>query len=186
MKTHRFRISNKEKLVDEERRQRQPYEEVLARADVSPEEEWLDLGSGVGYFSIPLTRMVKRVFAVDAEKEMIETMIQRATEEELEHLVPIEAVFPPIPVEDGSVDHVLLVNVLHEVPDRDSLIEEICRVLRPNGRVTLVDFQKREDEFGPPIEERIAVDEAVQLFSRCRLRGEYLSNGYYQLEFTLK
>lgn len=185
MNTHRFRVENKEKLTDEERQKRQPYGEILDRADASPEEEWLDLGSGVGYFSLPLARRVKKVVAIDAEQEMIDAMLQRASDQELEHLVTVQAAFPPIPLEEGSVDHVLLVNVLHEIPDRCFLVEEVCRVLRAQGRITLVDFKKEEGEFGPPLEERISEEEAVQLFSRYQLRHKYLSEGYYQLEFSL-
>jgi ubiquinone/menaquinone biosynthesis C-methylase UbiE len=184
MSPHRFQASARRLLDDEDRRRRQPPEEVLDRMGTWPGDIWVDMGCGVGYFTRPLADRATRVIALDAQKEMIATLVSRATERQLERVCPVLADIPPLPLRDASVDGALMVNVLHEVEDKHLLVEEIHRVLRPRGRVSLVDFHKRPDSHGPPVEERVSPGEAAALFRRFREVGRWEMRSYYQMEMT--
>jgi len=68
---HRFDPRNKKKLVDEERQRVQPAEGIVQRANPSRDEVCADVGCGIGYVAIPLSRIVRQVIAIDSRKEML-------------------------------------------------------------------------------------------------------------------
>jgi len=177
---HRFPEDAKARLRDERRRQVQPAEELVARMAPRAEERVADLGSGTGYVTVPLARRVRMVVAVDAQRGMLETLRELAPG--ADNIVPVVAAVPPIPLADASMDRVVLVNVLHEVEPKDVLAKEVRRVLRPGGRLSIVDFPRRETSFGPPVEERIEPDEAAALFPSFTTKGRWELSEYYQLE----
>lgn len=172
----------KDRLDTAERRRRQAPEEVLGRLDIKPTETWADIGCGTGYFTLPLAAISGRVIAIDAQLEMVEALLLRTSEGGVSNIDPVLAAVPPIPLRDNSIDSVLLVNVLHEVKEKEILVREIHRVLRPGGRVVVVDFQKRPTPSGPPVEERISYQEAVALFSFFQPEMSWQLEEYYQVE----
>ncbi|MFP4546374.1 MAG: class I SAM-dependent methyltransferase [Methanomassiliicoccales archaeon] len=179
---HRFEAGKKEVLVDRDRQWRQPAGTILDRAKVAQGETWGDLGCGVGYFTLPLAARGASVIAVDAQEEMLRSLGQRLYPEIRARVFPVLSEMPPIAMRDGCLDRSIMVNVLHEVDDRDSLSREVSRVLRPGGRLTLVDFPRKQTPFGPPLSERIAPEEAIDIFRRMRVESRWDLCNYYQLE----
>lgn len=68
-----------------------------------------------------------------------------------------------IPLEDNSVDILLMANVFHEIEDKTSYLEEIKRVLKGGGAFFLLDWKKEDVNpvMGPPASERISAKEAL-------------------------
>jgi ubiquinone/menaquinone biosynthesis C-methylase UbiE len=82
------------------------------------------------------------------------------------------------------VDHVLAAFVYHEVSDQSKLMEESARVLRPSGRLTVVDFQKRISREGPPIWVRKSPGHVERTSSPWfRPYNRFETDLYYQLCF---
>jgi len=182
MSPHRFEVENKEHLKDEERHQRQPAQEILQRASPTLDEVCADLGCGNGYLTIPLALRSRVVLAVDAQKGMLQDLWQSAGEFERLKIVPVVAELPALPFAGACLDHVFLINVLHELEDRHALAEEVERVLRPGGKLTLVDFQRKKMDFGPPLEERIKEKEAPKFFSSMAVAQKWSFPTFYQYE----
>jgi ubiquinone/menaquinone biosynthesis C-methylase UbiE len=180
--SHVFDAGSKDYLVSERRMKRQPYQEILKRASSRKGELWADLGCGIGYFTIPLAEMGARVLALDGQREMVDTLVTRIPVDLRGSICPVVSRLPSIPLAEGTVDRMLMVNVLHEVPDTTTLVEEVIRVLRHGGTLTLVDYQKIHEEMGPPFEERIPPDEAVTLFASMEVEARWESELYYQIE----
>ncbi|NYT12742.1 MAG: class I SAM-dependent methyltransferase [Methanomassiliicoccales archaeon] len=181
---HRFEARSKSLLMDEDRRKRQSPESVLGRTDARSGQIWADLGCGVGYFTIPLARMGARVLAMDAQSEMLETLVSLAGSE-LNRICPLLANIPPLPLLDASVDRALMVNVLHEVADKELIASEIFRILKPDGHLILVDFQKRDTPHGPPIQERLSPEDVLSIFRKMRQKARWDEEEYYQLDLAL-
>jgi ubiquinone/menaquinone biosynthesis C-methylase UbiE len=78
------------------------------------------------------------------------------------------------------MDRIFVVNVLHEFEDRDRLVQEIRRALKEGGRVSLVDFQKRQTSFGPPVGERIDIDDVETIFSGFTSLESWSFEEFYQ------
>jgi ubiquinone/menaquinone biosynthesis C-methylase UbiE len=184
MNPHRFESHNKDALIDDERASEQPAEEIISRANIHPGGVVADLGCGNGYFAIPLTERAHRVLALDVSQEMLHDLLNRANDTQREKLRPIQCELPDLPLRPSSVDHILMVNVLHEIEDKEEMAKEILGALRKGGRVSVVDFQKRPTKRGPPLEIRIDESDIPKLFSDLILKERYNSPSYYQFEFV--
>jgi ubiquinone/menaquinone biosynthesis C-methylase UbiE len=182
MTPHRFEAEHKNHLKNEHRRKTQPAEGILERAAPSLDEVCADLGCGNGYLAIPFAIRCLVVLAVDAQREMLEDLMSSAGEFERLKLVPVQAEATRLPFSAGSLDRVLAVNMMHEVQDREAFAGEVERVLRPGGKCTLVDFQRKETSFGPPMEERIQEDEVPGHFPSMRVANLWSFPEFYQYE----
>ena len=98
----------------------------------------LDLGCGTGEAIRHLAPVVGRVIGVDREPAMLK--VAQARTRELGNVVLRPGELDALPLEDGEVDVVLLMLVLHHVPDLRSVFSEIARSLRPGGRMVLLDM----------------------------------------------
>ena len=183
MTLHRFEAKNKDKLIDEERQRIQPAEDIVRRANPSRNEICADIGCGVGYVTIPLSKSVRLVVVIDSQRKMLMSLISRSSGEERERILPVVSELPLLPICSGILDRVVVVNVLHEIEDKRILVSEIIRTLKTGGRVTLVDFQKTPTSFGPPVQERVEESEVPVLFKAMRLVGRWSFPEFYQFEF---
>jgi arsenite methyltransferase len=105
---------------------------------VEPGAVVLDLGCGGGTDLLITAQMTGReghVIGVDMNSPMLDRAEASAGEMGLETVELHES----LPVEDASVDLVISNGVIDLVPDKEVVLEEIDRVLRPGGRVQLAD-----------------------------------------------
>ncbi len=68
---------------------------------------------------------------------MLDHVIRRAGERGLANLVATQGDAVELPYEDGSIDAVVLITTLGEIPDRGAALAGIARVLRPGGRLVV-------------------------------------------------
>jgi ArsR family transcriptional regulator len=122
-----------------------------ARADILPllgllEPSWTvaDLGTGSGVFPVTVGPYVDRVVGVDRSPEMLEAARRRARG--LANVEFEEGVLEALPLADASVDLATLSLVLHYVPDPARALAEAARVLRPGGRLVVVDARRHVRE----------------------------------------
>ena len=184
MNHHRFEAHNKHALINDERASEQPADEIISMADIRPSDVVADLGCGNGYIAIPLTERAGLVLALDVSKEMLLDLMSRSNERQHEKLRPIQCELPELPLRTSSVDHVIMVNVLHEFEDKDVMVKETIRVLRRGGRVTIVDFQKKATMRGPPMEIRIDESAIPALFGDFDLVAQHSYPSYYRFQFS--
>lgn len=183
---HRFEIENRSKLMNAERRKFQPAEEIIARTEVRENDVVADLGCGTGYITIPLLHQVTNVIAIDSQLGMLEDMAKKLAPKDRRGLNFILAELPDIPLKSGSLDHLFLINMLHEVEDRTKMVTECHRTLKMGGVVTLVDFQKRQTHMGPPLEERIPEEDVGSLFFGFDTRHAHSFPDFYQIDLVKK
>ena len=104
-----------------------------------------DLGAGTGFYSVAVGHIVTRgkVYAVEIMKDFLATISQKVKEA---HLNNVEIIWGNIEkvggtkIKEGVVDAVIASNVLFQVEDKNKFIEEIKRILKPEGRVLLIDW----------------------------------------------
>lgn len=164
--SHKFNPENKYKLQSEWRIKNVPPIPTLIELGLVPEDTVADLGCGIGYFTIPAAQIVdnsNRIFALDTSEEMLAEVEKRASEGGLSNVFSIKTEEYDLKLPDESVSFVLIVNVLHEIEDKERFLQEAHRILKPDGRVAVVDWEKKRTEMGPPIDHRISLEEVIEL-----------------------
>jgi ubiquinone/menaquinone biosynthesis C-methylase UbiE len=103
-----------------------------------PGERLLELGVGTGYYSCELAEWVApegTLELFDLQREFLDHTMRAAADRGLTNLVPTQGDATNLPYEDASIDAVVLTAVLGEIPDRLAALQEIRRILKPNGRL---------------------------------------------------
>jgi len=113
----------------------QPTAPVLGSL-VAPGNLCLDMGCGMGYFSVPLARRVGpggHVTGVDIQSQMLEGAARRVEHEGFADRISLLLATDSAWVEPQHYDFILAFWMIHEVPDRRSLLETLKKVLKPSG-----------------------------------------------------
>jgi len=113
---------------------------LLGRID--PGSVVLDLGCGAGtdlLIAAQMTGPAGRAIGVDMTTAMLSRAQASARAMGLESVELHEALIESLPVEDASVDVVISNGVIDLLPDKDVVLDEIDRVLRPGGRLQIAD-----------------------------------------------
>src|ERR1019366_1977124 len=101
-----------------------------------------DLDRGTGQVSAALAPFVERVIAVDASAAMLQAAKKRL--HGFDNIDLRRGDLEALPVEEARLDAATLMLVLHHVPEPEKAIAEVARVLKPGGRLLLVDMQPHD------------------------------------------
>ena len=158
---HKFDAKKAGILDDPERVKILDPARILEKLELSGEMVFSDLGCGTGFFSIPAARRVKKVFALDISQEMLDILRDKIKKEKITNIEVILSGESSIPLSGRSMDILFMANVFHELEDRFTLLKEVKRVLKMNGRLIIIDWKKMEMDFGPPLQERLDEKEVI-------------------------
>lgn len=64
-----------------------------------------------------------------------------------------------------AITFALLVNVLHEIEDKMKFIREIDRILKPEGKIAIIEWEREKMEMGPPVDHRIGKEEVFSILN---------------------
>ncbi|TDY45314.1 ubiquinone/menaquinone biosynthesis C-methylase UbiE [Alicyclobacillus sacchari] len=165
---HRFHPKHVDKLLNADRQKLLPHTAILERLDVQESHVVADVGCGPGYFTIPMAQRCTTVYGVDVSPEMLDMLSKRAAEAGLTNVRSVTAPAERVPLPDHRMDRVLCAFVLHEVDDLDKTVEEFDRLLKPSGKLMVIEWEKKPMEMGPPFVERL---ERAELTTRMQNAG---------------
>jgi ubiquinone/menaquinone biosynthesis C-methylase UbiE len=125
-----------------------PRMDILKEAGIKPGFHVLDYGCGPGSYTIPLTELVGksgRVYALDLHPLAIQKVQSIASKRQL---VNVKTICSDCKTElpNNSVDAVLLYDTFHALGDPDGVLQELHRVLKPNGILSFNDHHMKENE----------------------------------------
>lgn len=130
---------------------------VIQSLALAPGSLVADVGAGTGYFSMRLAKTAGKVFAVDIEPTMVEHVKKRVAAGKVTNVVGVLAGADRTNLPE-PVDVVLIVDTYHHIPNRVAYFSDLKKLLKPGGRVAIVDFKKDSPE-GPPPEFRFTADQ---------------------------
>lgn len=130
-----------------------------------------DLGAGSGFYTIPVAQMVPRgkVYAIEIQKDFLITIKNKAVES---HLNNIEYLLGDVEkkggtkIKDKIIDAVIASNILFQVEDKDKFVEEIKRILKPRGKLLLIDWFNNSSGIGASFDKIIPKNKAREMFER--------------------
>ena len=116
--------------------------EAILRPYVHPGDRVIDIGPGMGYFTIPLARLVGpkgHVIAIDVQEKMLSALRSRAKKNGVSERIEAHLASQNSLGKHEPVDFILAFWMAHEVPDQSSFFREIRESLKPNGSLLLVE-----------------------------------------------
>lgn len=158
---------------------------VLKDAGLKKGDSIADAGAGPGFFSFPASRIVGRdgiVYAIDTQKEMLEGLKRQSPPL---NVVPVLSGENSIPLKKSAVDFALSAYVLHETDNKARFLKEIRRIMKPGARLLIIDWKKKKEEHGPPIEERLSIKTVEGLLRKAgfvSLKASPLNDSHYRIK----
>jgi ubiquinone/menaquinone biosynthesis C-methylase UbiE len=156
-------------------------------------DNFLDLGCGPGDYALEASVRVGDaggVTALDKSPHLIAALKEEAEARGLRNIKAMACdILGTLPLEDGRIDVCLLSTVLHIFDLAEigkGLFTEIRRVLRPTGRLVIIDCKKEPQPFGPPMSMRLSPDEIEHSIEPCGfMKTGFTDLGYnYMLQFA--
>jgi ubiquinone/menaquinone biosynthesis C-methylase UbiE len=134
------------------RRLIQPPAELLEKLEINSGDVVMDFGCGPGYYTIEIAKKAKAVVAVDLSPVMLEKTQNKAAKAGVKNIQFLQSDGKNIQREDGSVDIILLVTVYHEVGESEAVLKEFSRILKPKGKLAIVEVIKKGIFPGAPVQ----------------------------------
>jgi ubiquinone/menaquinone biosynthesis C-methylase UbiE len=142
-------------------------DQVMDKLGIAEASVVADIGAGAGWFTIRLARRVGpngTVYAEDVQQEMLTAMSRRVNALGLTNVRQMLGRDDDPRLPPQSLDAALMVDAYHENDDpaqRVSLLRNLARALRPNGRFGLIDFKLEGSGPGPAADERVSPETVI-------------------------
>jgi ubiquinone/menaquinone biosynthesis C-methylase UbiE len=142
---------------------------LWAELELPPGTAFLDLGCGQGNYALAAAEIIGStgvVYALDLWDEGIISLQKRVCQECRSNVRPMVADVQQVPLETSSVDVALMATVLHDLMEAGTgagALREVARVLKPGGRLAIVEFDKIDGPPGPPRHIRLDPEEVENL-----------------------
>ncbi len=133
-----------------------PRGKVLQEVGIEPGFQVLDFGCGPGGYILPLEKLIGesgKIFALDVNPAAILAVKSLALKHKLENITTIMS-DNATELPDGSVDIVLLFDVLHHLKTLDAVLKELHRVLKPEGILSVTDHHLEKEDITSRISEK--------------------------------
>ena len=165
---------------------------VFGELNLKERDYFLDLGCGPGDYSIRALQLIGDsgiVYALDRDHDAIVDLRDKVVSVGSKNIkAEVCDISGPLPIKDRSIDICFISTVLHSLNLADvekTLFGEIRRVLKPDGRVAIIECKKEVQPFGPPMSMRISPDELERIITPHGFERISLSDlGYnYLIQF---
>jgi ArsR family transcriptional regulator len=105
-----------------------------------------DIGAGEGAFALLLAERAVKVIAIDSSARMIEVGREQALRHGVKNVEYRLGDMEELPIEDATVDLVFFSQSLHHALHPDRAVQEASRILKPSGRIVILDLLKHRFE----------------------------------------
>ena len=149
------------KLEDPERLRWLPPRAVIEHLYLVGGMSIADIGAGTGFFALPFARAIGpggTLFAVDLQPEMLGLLRAKLRDPAApQNIVVSQGAATRTGLPHASCDLAFFANIWHELDDPSAALDEAARILRPKGRIAILDWRPDTPHPpGPPTDHRIA------------------------------
>ncbi len=148
--------------------------DVIAAFGIEEGSIMLDVGCGPGAFLEAASKRIGRkgkVHAIDMQEPFVAMAKKLSAERGLGNVSFTVSREDRIPLGTGIADSAIMVNTLHEL-DGLSTLKEVARLLKANGVLGIVEWEKMKTPMGPPVSERLGQDESEEMLGNTGFEVE--------------
>lgn len=130
-----------------EREEEERLSTLIELLDIKPGQAVCDLGAGSGVITLMMAQRVGetgKVYAVDIQQEMLDLLADKTNRLGLKQVELVLGTEKNPKLEPASLDLLIMVDVYHEFAYPYEMMLEICKAMKPGGRVAFVEY-RRED-----------------------------------------
>lgn len=161
---------------------------VFAKVGLAAGMRVADFGCGrTGHFVFPAAKIIGErgvVYALDIMKDVVASIQSRVNAESSSN---IQAVWTDLesvgaaPIPEKSLDAGFFVNVMFMIKKRPEALREAARLLKGDGHLVVVDWDKKLGPLGPSPEQMVNVDDLINIAAKEGLKAEdqFPINGYH-------
>lgn len=145
---------------------------VVEQFGVMPGMHVADFGAGSGFYTFSLSKILGstgKVYAIDIQKDLL---VKIKKEMDQTHIHNVEVLWADLEkiggskLKDLSVDAVIATNILFQINNKQTFAKEIKRVLKPNGRVLVLDWKDSFGGVGPHPGDVVSPEETREVFKK--------------------
>lgn len=178
-KSKKKRYGSSEQLLDKNT--------ILKELNIQSGKTIIDLGCGNGYMSKTLSKIVGnngKVYAIDVLPDTIESLQKNIDETNITVFLA-DITKERIKIDDNSVDLIYLATVFHLFTEEQirAFENEVKRLLKPNGKLAILNIEKKEMPFGPPYHMKVSAEKLKQLITLPPSSHIQLSEHFYMQMF---
>ncbi len=148
---------------------------IVNKLKISSGMKIAHFGCGAGYFTFPLAKRVGKdgiVYALDILKQKIDNLKSQTNLWGLKNIITIKTnleIGKSSQLKEESIDWVIIVNVLYQNDKKGSILKEAKRILKPKGKILLIDWGKENKFIGPAEQVRISKEELIKELQKYNL-----------------
>ena len=146
---------------------------VMKTLHLSPRDVVADIGAGGGYFTERFSKTVGPfglVYATDVQDVMLATLKKRVSAKSLHNVKMVRGAFDDPMLPENSCDLVFFSSVYKEIDNRVDYMRKVRRVLKPGGRVAIIEYRPGATVVGPPPEMRLSSEQVKGEIGRASCR----------------
>ncbi|SMC20372.1 Methyltransferase domain-containing protein [Desulfacinum hydrothermale DSM 13146] len=178
MNEKKFDPKKLQKLNDPRRLEDIPPGYVWERLNITKADVLVEIGAGTAFFAIAFLKHAKasKIYACDVSEVMI-NWVKENVVPRFPNIIPVKTEEHSIPLDDAMADLVYMINLHHELDNSTLTLEESYRILKPGGKIFIVDWKKEDMPEGPPTEIRCLPGQVKEElmnsgFNRVNIFGE--------------
>jgi ubiquinone/menaquinone biosynthesis C-methylase UbiE len=143
------KLNNPHRLIDI------PPDFVWEKLNIEKPGVFVEIGAGTAFFSIAFLQKseTSTIYACDLSEVMIEWMNKNVSPK-YPNIIPVKTEEHTVPLDEGIADLVFMINLHHELEKPVLTLAEANRILKPEGKIFVVDWKKEDMPEGPPAEIR--------------------------------
>jgi ubiquinone/menaquinone biosynthesis C-methylase UbiE len=159
---------------------------IIKTLDIQPGQGIIDVGCGNGYMSKLFSEMVTQsgaVWALDSDEYFIRILGEETLGTNIEAVVG--DISKPTPLSESSADLIYVAAVVHAMSPKQmpGFLQEVKRLLKPDALLAVVEIEKRETPFGPPLESRYSPEELKEIVPLIPLNTVQVGEHFYMQIF---
>ena len=150
---------------------------ILERLGVTKGSVLADLGcGGAGHFIIPAAQMVGSdtvVYAVDILKSVLHNVASKARMDGINNIRTVWTNLEKLgatKINDESLDFAFLINILFQSTRHQEVITEAKRMIKPGGKLLVIDWLNAKMPFGPALENRVNPENIKRICQSLNLK----------------